>query len=64
MSKAQFKLDMDKKVIQAGRFDNKSSAEERETFLRELLEVDNDDDDDDNELGARHVFSARFVVSC
>ena len=52
MSKAQFKLDMDKKVIQAGRFDNKSSAEERETFLRELLEVDVDDDDDDNELGA------------
>ncbi|CAH7687939.1 SNF2 family N-terminal domain-domain-containing protein [Phakopsora pachyrhizi] len=51
MSKAQFKLDMDKKVIQAGRFDHKSSAEERELFLRELLEDDDNEEEDDNELG-------------
>ncbi|KAG0146515.1 hypothetical protein CROQUDRAFT_62810 [Cronartium quercuum f. sp. fusiforme G11] len=51
MSKAQFKLDMDKKVIQAGRFDHKSSAEERETFLRELLEDDDNEEEGDNELG-------------
>lgn len=52
MSKAQFKLDMDKKVIQAGRFDHKSSAEEREMFLRELLEDDDNEEEGDNELGA------------
>lgn len=51
MSKAQFKLDMDKKVIQAGRFDHKSSAEEREMFLRELLEDDDNEEEGDNELG-------------
>ncbi|KAH9454547.1 hypothetical protein MJO29_007489 [Puccinia striiformis f. sp. tritici] len=51
MSKAQFKLDMDKKVIQAGRFDHKSSAEEREMFLRELLEDEDNEEEGDNELG-------------
>ncbi len=38
LERAQFKLDMDGKVIQAGKFDNKSTAEERDAFLRTLLE--------------------------
>lgn len=50
MEKANFKLEMDKKVIQAGRFDNKSSEKEREAFLRELLEANEADDDDADEL--------------
>jgi len=33
LARAQFKLDIDGKVIQAGKFDNKSTAEEREAFL-------------------------------
>ncbi|KXS13616.1 hypothetical protein M427DRAFT_113168 [Gonapodya prolifera JEL478] len=37
LARAQFKLDMDSKVIQAGKFDNKSTNEEREEFLRSLL---------------------------
>lgn len=36
---AQYKLDMDGKVIQAGKFDNKSTNEERDAFLKTLLEA-------------------------
>ncbi|ORY08109.1 hypothetical protein K493DRAFT_343669 [Basidiobolus meristosporus CBS 931.73] len=63
LARAQYKLDMDGKVIQAGKFDNKSTAEEREAFLRSLLEVDNSNesdmdeelnDDDLNEIIARN----------
>lgn len=32
-SRAQYKLDIDDKVIQAGRFDNKSTQEEQEALL-------------------------------
>ncbi len=63
LERAQFKLDMDGKVIQAGKFDNKSTNEEREAFLKTLLEAaeaaeqvgDNEemDDDDLNEIMAR-----------
>ncbi|KAF2657427.1 hypothetical protein K491DRAFT_327057 [Lophiostoma macrostomum CBS 122681] len=38
LERANFKLDMDGKVIQAGKFDNKSSNEEREAMLRIMLE--------------------------
>lgn len=38
LERARFKLDMDGKVIQAGRFDNKSSETDREAMLRTLLE--------------------------
>ena len=59
---ANFKKDMDGKVIQAGRFDNKSTNEERDALLRTLLdteavdalaEQDEMDDDDLNEIMAR-----------
>src|SRR5947209_10338210 len=40
LSRAQYKLDIDGKVIQAGKFDNKSTAEERDALLRSLLETD------------------------
>ncbi|KAG8931907.1 hypothetical protein FRC01_000597 [Tulasnella sp. 417] len=46
LTRARSKLDMDEKVIQAGRFDNKSTAEEREEYLRQLLE-DQDDESQD-----------------
>ncbi|CCC68738.1 hypothetical protein NCAS_0B06540 [Naumovozyma castellii] len=63
LERAMQKLDIDGKVIQAGKFDNKSTAEEQEAFLRRLIEnestKDNDDDaelDDDelNEMLARN----------
>lgn len=63
LERAQFKLDMDGKVIQAGKFDNKSTNEERDALLRTLLETaeaadqigdqDEMDDDDLNAIMAR-----------
>lgn len=63
LERAQFKLDIDGKVIQAGKFDNKSTNEERDALLRSLLEAgtrgDNEgneemDDDELNEVIARN----------
>jgi ATP-dependent helicase STH1/SNF2 len=62
LERALQKLDIDGKVIQAGKFDNKSTSEEQEAFLRELLEnkgASNDeekedlDDDELNDILAR-----------
>ncbi|KAI5291524.1 hypothetical protein KEM52_000138, partial [Ascosphaera acerosa] len=63
LERAQFKLDMDGKVIQAGKFDNKSTNEERDALLRTLLETAENaeaageaeemDDDDLNDIMAR-----------
>lgn len=64
LARAQEKLDLDGKVIQAGRFDNKSTNEEREMLLRALFEsreegTESDeeeemDDDELNEILARN----------
>lgn len=63
LERAQYKLDMDGKVIQAGRFDNKSTNEERDAMLRTLLDSaeaademahqEEMDDDDLNEITSR-----------
>lgn len=62
LARAQYKLDIDGKVIQAGKFDNKSTNEERDDFLRSLFDQnpeeannidDVDDDDELNEILAR-----------
>lgn len=63
LERAQYKLDMDGKVIQAGKFDNKSTNEERDALLRTLLdtaeaadqlgEQEEMDDDDLNAIMAR-----------
>lgn len=42
---AHRKLDMDGKVIQAGKFDNNASNEERDTLLRAMLESADDEDE-------------------
>lgn len=39
LERARFKLDLDGKVIQAGRFDNKSSETDRDAMLRTLLDT-------------------------
>jgi ATP-dependent helicase STH1/SNF2 len=62
LERAQYKLDIDGKVIQAGKFDNKSTNEERDALLRVMLEAeekeagDNEELDDDelNEICARN----------
>ncbi|GMM56724.1 RSC chromatin remodeling complex ATPase subunit [Maudiozyma humilis] len=48
LERAMQKLDIDGKVIQAGKFDNKSTAEEQEAFLRRLIENEASNDDDEN----------------
>lgn len=57
LERAHQKLDIDGKVIQAGKFDNKSTAEEQEEFLKRLLDAElgdnyNEENDslDDEEL--------------
>ncbi|GJN92633.1 hypothetical protein Rhopal_005668-T1 [Rhodotorula paludigena] len=63
MAGAARKIEMDKKIIQAGRYDNKSTAEERDAFLRALLEADDNDeggdDDEGDELEALNEAIAR-----
>lgn len=66
LARAHQKLDIDGKVIQAGKFDNKSTSEEQEAFLRSLLEQEEQklltkteedeelDDDELNEILARN----------
>ncbi|KAI0127824.1 chromatin remodeling complex SWI/SNF, component SWI2 and related ATPase [Xylariales sp. AK1849] len=39
LERARYKLDLDGKVIQAGRFDNKSTETDRDAMLRTLLET-------------------------
>ena len=65
LERAQYKLDMDGKVIQAGKFDNKSTNEERDEMLRVMLEsaeavdqmdADEMDDDDLNDIMIRHDY--------
>lgn len=46
MAGAARKIEMDKKIIQAGRYDNKSTAEERDAFLRALLEAEEGEPED------------------
>lgn len=62
LERAHKKLDIDGKVIQAGKFDNKSTSEEQEALLRSLLEaeeerrrrrelgMDEEEEIDDNEI--------------
>ncbi|KAI9305256.1 SNF2 family N-terminal domain-containing protein [Cunninghamella echinulata] len=47
LARAQYKLDIDGKVIQAGKFDNRSTEEDREAFLRSLLEDKSDEQQQD-----------------
>lgn len=63
LERAQFKLAMDGKVIQAGKFDNKSTNEERDEMLRvmlesaeaaESMEQEEMEDDDLNEIMMRN----------
>ncbi|TGZ81146.1 hypothetical protein EX30DRAFT_319573 [Ascodesmis nigricans] len=50
LERAQYKLDIDGKVIQAGKFDNKSTNEERDALLRIMLEGEDKEDADNEEL--------------
>lgn len=49
LERAHRKLEIDGKVIQAGKFDNKSTAEEQEEFLKKLLEAEANKQEIDDE---------------
>ena len=49
LARAQYKLDIDGKVIQAGKFDNKTSDREREELLRALLGNEEEEDEESKE---------------
>ena len=57
LERAQYKLDLDGKVIQAGKFDNKTSQEERDKLLEDLFgavtekEEEADEEVESGELG-------------
>ncbi|KAI0063151.1 hypothetical protein BV25DRAFT_1824711 [Artomyces pyxidatus] len=70
-ARARYKLDIDDKVIQAGRFDNKSTQEEQEEFLRSILEADQEEeneeagdmnDDEINEIISRSDEESRLFA--
>ncbi|KAI0296669.1 SNF2 family N-terminal domain-containing protein [Russula brevipes] len=70
-ARARYKLDIDDKVIQAGRFDNKSTQEEQEEFLRSILEADQEEENEEagdmndeeiNEIIARSDEEARLFA--
>ena len=45
LAQARFKLNVDEKVIQAGMFDAKSTGNERQMFLRNILMNENEDEE-------------------
>ncbi|GAA5906919.1 uncharacterized protein JCM6883_005730 [Sporobolomyces salmoneus] len=57
MAGAAKKIEMDKKIIQAGRYDNKSTAEERDAFLRALLEADDEEKEDDDDADEADILN-------
>lgn len=50
LARAQFKMNMDAKVIQAGKFNNVSTQEERRAILESLLSKDYSDENNEDEF--------------
>ncbi|XP_065904965.1 transcription activator BRG1-like isoform X2 [Dysidea avara] len=49
LAAARFKLNVDSKVIQAGKFDQKSTSTERKALLEAILETEQEDTDEEDE---------------
>lgn len=50
LERANYKLDLDSKIIEAGMFNKNSNAEDRKQFLLSLLVKDDDEEDDDDDV--------------
>ncbi|XP_033111192.1 probable global transcription activator SNF2L2 [Anneissia japonica] len=50
LAAAQYKMNMDKKVIQAGMFDQKSTNSERKAYLARIIEQNADNAEEENEI--------------
>merc|ERR1712156_362517 len=49
LAAARYKLNMDEKVIQAGRFNNKSTGNERHQLLQSILRAEEDNEEEEDE---------------
>merc|ERR1711997_1435348 len=64
LAAARYKLNMDEKVIQAGRFNNTSSGSERRQLLQSILRADDEDgDEDENETPDEEVVNQMIARS-
>ncbi|XP_022650528.1 probable global transcription activator SNF2L2 [Varroa jacobsoni] len=50
LAAAKYKLNLDEKVIQAGKFDQKSTGSERRQFLQAILQDENEEEEEENEV--------------
>merc|ERR1712233_49258 len=50
LAAARYKLNMDEKVIQAGKFDQRSTGSERQELLKSILREEEGDEDEENEV--------------
>ena len=61
----RYKLNMDEKVIQAGRFNNHSTGSERRELLQSILRADDQEEEEENEAPDDETINqmiARFVI--
>merc|ERR1739844_687559 len=64
LAAAKYKLNMDEKVIQAGRFNNTSSGSERRQLLQSILRADDQDgEEDENETPDDEVVNQMIARS-
>lgn len=55
LERARDKLNVDKKVIQAGKFNQKSSEEDARDFLASILNEEQDDEEDDSAMDPEQI---------
>merc|ERR1719412_3520661 len=63
LAAAKYKLNMDEKVIQAGRFNNTSSGTERRQLLQSILRADDQDEEEENETPDDEVVNQMIARS-
>merc|ERR1712024_244037 len=63
LAAAKYKLNMDEKVIQAGRFNNTSSGTERRQLLQSILRAEDEGDEDENETPDDEVVNQMIARS-
>merc|ERR1712141_779104 len=63
LAAAKYKLNMDEKVIQAGRFNNRSTGSERRELLQSILRAEDENDEDENETPDDEVVNQMIARS-
>merc|ERR1712018_854100 len=63
LAAAKYKLNMDEKVIQAGRFNNTSSGTERRQLLQSILRADDQEEEEENETPDDEVVNQMIARS-